>query len=50
MRLRWEFPREFARYSGISYSRKAGRTADFARAAGEDVSATSFVIGIRTWF
>jgi copper resistance protein B len=42
--------REFAPYIGISHSSKFGRTARFARAAGEDPSTTTFVIGIRAWF
>ncbi|MBY0508609.1 MAG: copper resistance protein B [Rhodospirillaceae bacterium] len=50
LRLRYEIRREFAPYVGISYSRKIGNTADFARAAGERVGSTSFIIGIRTWF
>jgi copper resistance protein B len=50
LRLRYEIAREFAPYIGISYSSKFGRTADFARAAVEDTSATSFVVGIRAWF
>jgi copper resistance protein B len=50
LRLRYEIAREFAPYIGISYIRKAGQTADLARAAGENVSSTSFVAGIRTWF
>jgi copper resistance protein B len=35
---------------GVSYDRRIGDTARFARAAGEDVHATSFVTGIRFWF
>ena len=50
LRLRYEIAREFAPYIGISHSSKLGRTADFARAAGEDPSTTSFVLGIRAWF
>ncbi len=50
VRLRYELKREFAPYIGISYDRRMGRTADYARADGENVSATSFVIGVRTWF
>nr|WP_231472138.1 copper resistance protein B [Novosphingobium sp. CECT 9465] len=50
LRLRYELKREFAPYIGISYDRRMGRTADFARADGENVSATSFVLGVRTWF
>ncbi len=50
LRLRYEIRREFAPYIGISYERRFGRTADFVRAAGEDAYATSFVVGVRTWF
>lgn len=50
LRLRYEVRREFAPYIGVTYDRSFGRTADFARAAGEDVEATSFVIGLRAWF
>ncbi|MBV1692646.1 copper resistance protein B [Novosphingobium sp. G106] len=50
LRLRYEVRREFAPYIGVSYDRKFGQTADYARADGKDVKATSFVIGVRTWF
>ncbi len=50
LRFRYDVAREFAPYVGVSYLRKTGDTARFARAAGEDVHATSFVIGVRTWF
>ncbi|KKC25556.1 copper resistance protein CopB [Sphingomonas sp. SRS2] len=50
LRLRYEVVPEFAPYLGIDYERSIGRTADFARAAGEDVGGLAFVIGIRTWF
>ena len=50
LRLRYEIAREFAPYVGISYESKVGRTARFARIAGEDVSMTSLVFGIRFWF
>ncbi|MBY0511335.1 MAG: copper resistance protein B, partial [Rhodospirillaceae bacterium] len=50
LRLRYEVRREFAPYVGISYTRKIGNTADFARVAGEKVGGTSVVVGIRTWF
>lgn len=50
LRLRYEIRREFAPYIGVSYERRFGRTADYARAAGEDAYATSFVVGVRTWF
>ena len=50
LRLRYEIAREFAPYIGVSWDRKLGDTADFARAAGEDPSSTSIVVGIRAWF
>ncbi|MDB5479480.1 MAG: copper resistance protein CopB [Caulobacteraceae bacterium] len=50
LRLRYEVRREFAPYIGISYDQKVGRTADFARARGEDPAAASLVVGIRAWF
>ena len=50
LRLRYETAREFAPYIGISYDAKAGRTADYARADGEQPASTSFVAGVRFWF
>lgn len=50
LRLRYEIKREFAPYIGVSYTRKTGNTADFARGAGEPAGTTSFVAGIRAWF
>ena len=50
LRLRYEVRREFAPYIGVSYSRKTGNTAAYARAAGEGTGSASFVMGIRTWF
>lgn len=50
VRLRYEIRREFAPYIGIEQSWRAGRSADVARARGEDPSATSFIAGIRFWF
>ena len=50
LRLRYEFRREFAPYIGITFERKVGQTADFARASGEHVSSTSFVAGVRLFF
>ena len=49
-RLRWQVGRKFAPYLGVHWERKLGRTADFARAAGDKVSGTSLLFGIRTWF
>ena len=50
LRLRYEVAREFAPYVGISWTWKAGQTADYARIDGKDTSERSFVFGIRTWF
>lgn len=50
LRLRYEIRREFAPYIGVSWDRKFGKTADYARALGEDVEATSFVVGLRAFF
>ena len=50
LRLRYEIKREFAPYIGISWERKLGDSARFARTAGDRVEATSLVIGIRAWF
>lgn len=50
LRLRYEIRRNFAPYVGVSYDRKVGRTADFARLHGDDVGGASFVTGVRAWF
>lgn len=50
LRLRYEIQRDFAPYIGVTYDRSFGATADFARAAGERESTTSFVFGVRAWF
>jgi copper resistance protein B len=50
LRLRYEITREFAPYIGVSWDRKTGATARYARADGETAGTTSFVAGIRTWF
>lgn len=50
LRLRYEIRREFAPYFGINFWKKYGNTADFSRAAGEIVSDTQMVAGIRVWF
>ncbi len=49
-RLRYELKREFAPYIGISWTRRVGETADFARAEGAEASDFSLVGGIRFWF
>jgi len=50
LRLRYEIRRQFAPYIGVSYDAKTGRTADYARSAGEPATRTSFVAGVRLWF
>ena len=50
LRLRYEIRREFAPYIGVSWDRKVGKTADYARARGDDIGGATFVAGIRTWF
>lgn len=50
LRLRYQVTREFSPYVGVTYGRKFGGTADYAKAAGEDDTETSVVVGVRTWF
>ena len=50
LRLRYDIRREFAPYIGVNFDKSFGRTADFARAAGEDSEETSFILGLRAWF
>lgn len=50
LRLRYEFIPEFAPYIGVSWERRLGDSARYARLAAEDVSSTSFMAGIRFWF
>lgn len=50
LRLRYEISRQFAPYVGVSYDAKTGRTADYARANGDDPTTASLVAGVRFWF
>lgn len=50
LRLRYEFVPEFAPYIGVEYERAFGDTADFRRAAAEEVGGWSLLAGIRLWF
>ena len=50
LRLRYEFRRQFAPYLGIVYENAYGETAELRRAAGEKVSDTRLVAGLRIWF
>ena len=47
LRLRYRIQPEFAPYIGISWTRKVGDTADFARAMGEKAGSIAFVTGVR---
>ncbi|MBN2972694.1 copper resistance protein B [Roseomonas aeriglobus] len=50
LRLRYEIAREFAPYIGVSWERRFGDTARFARADGERTGGVNMVAGIRAWF
>ncbi len=50
IRLRYEIRREFAPYIGLEWAGKFGKTADLARAAGQDTKDTRVVAGLRFWF
>jgi copper resistance protein B len=50
LRLRFEVRPELAPYLGVNYGRSFGHTADFRRAAGDDVEDTNIVVGVRAWF
>ncbi len=48
-RLRYEIKREIAPYAGLKWTRMIGKTADFARSAGEDAGTLWLVAGLRLW-
>lgn len=50
LRLRYQVTPTVAPYVGVEYERAFGSTASFARSAGEDISDTRLVIGLRGWF
>jgi copper resistance protein B len=50
LRLRYEIRREFAPYIGVSWDRRFGDTARYARAEGDKETSRSIVAGIRMWF
>lgn len=50
LRLRYEFTREVSPYIGVSYERKLGDTARYARDEGEDVGGWAFLTGLRLFF
>lgn len=50
LRMRYRIAEPFAPYIGVRHDRLLGRTARFARDAGEDVASTSLVLGLRSYF
>jgi copper resistance protein B len=50
LRLRYEIRREIAPYLGVAWVRRTGKTADFARAAGESSGDVWAVVGVRLFF
>lgn len=50
LRLRYAISPNLAPYAGVHYERKYGEAADLAAAAGERVSETRTVLGLRAWF
>lgn len=48
--VRLSYGRAFAPYLGVSWEEKLGKTADFARAHGEEASSVSAVVGLRFWY
>ena len=47
LRLGYQFSRQFAPYIGVEWSGVYGKTADYQRAAGQKVSDTQLVVGVR---
>jgi hypothetical protein len=47
LRLRYALTPEIGPYIGVNHSRMVGGTADFARASGDAVRHTRFVVGLR---
>jgi len=50
LRLRYEITRQFAPYLGVQWSSDYGSTADYTSAAGNKVSDTSIIAGLKFWF
>ena len=50
LRLRYEISRQFAPYIGVEWSRYFGDTADAISDAGEPVSDTHYLAGVKFWF
>ncbi len=50
LRLRYEIRREFAPYVGLSWERRYGATARYARSDGDRTGGVSLAFGVRAWF
>ena len=50
LRLRYEIRREFAPYVGVSWERRYGASARYARADGRDSGGAALALGLRGWF
>ena len=50
LRVRYEVRREFAPYLGLVWQRRFAGTADYARAAGEEVGGWRAAVGVRLWY
>jgi copper resistance protein B len=50
LRLRYQYSRQFAPYAGVEAERKFGKSADFARSAGQSAFDPRLVAGLRIWF
>jgi copper resistance protein B len=50
IRFQYEVKREFAPYVGINWEKSWGKTADYHREEGDEISDTQVVLGIRAWF
>ncbi|OUS28527.1 copper resistance protein CopB [Gammaproteobacteria bacterium 45_16_T64] len=50
LRIRYEIRREIAPYAGIVWQSQYGKSADYTREEGGDVSDTQFILGIRAWY
>lgn len=50
LRLRYEIRREFAPYIGVERESQFGKTATFARDAGEKTNETRWLVGLRLWY
>jgi copper resistance protein B len=50
LRLRYEFSRKLAPYTGVSYTGRFGQAESFARQEGLKPHSVRFAFGLRTWF